>query len=277
MKGFKTIGKTRKGLEIKDKRSILRGSYNALTNSLPWMKGPLFLQVKNQQLGMDMFWISSLLERDVNKIIPMLRGDELDVKLSKFDKRVLHAGPVFVSVYWVTSHFKELKEGKMTADLPLFGTTVRYKPGLPRTEVMKAYKPVRSFIEESLKEKNFNGVCFWGFINNRVISPNMFYFARTKRIVHGKNLYNGEELDHSFYFELGDELTSHTKSEHVDFFVSSKGDVRYNLERMTLLFEVFDEDANVIERIEIPFCNFLLAIRPNAINFLPECFEDMSI
>lgn len=271
------IGEAGKGIEIEDKRSIIRRSHNALIDSLSWIKGPLFLLVKKQQLGMDMFWLSSPLSSELDRIIPMLRGDELDVKLLKFDKRLLHVGPIFVSLYWVTSKFKELKEGKMTADLPLFGAMVRYRPDLPKKEVMNAYRAVRSFIEQSLKEKDFKGTCFWGFIEKKVISSNMFYFARTKRIVHGKNLYDGEELDHSFYFELGDELTSPVKPKYVDFFVSPKGEVRYYLEKMRLLFEVFDEDVNVVESIEIPFQKFLLSIRPNAFSFYLECFEGATI
>jgi len=273
LKGFEVIGKTRKGIEIEDKRYILRGSHNALIDSLSWMNCPLFLQVKNQRACFDMFWVSSLLERDISRIIPILRGNELDVELSRFDKRILHVGPVFISLYWVTSRIKELREGKMTADLPLFGTMVRYRPGLPKIEVMKVYRDVRSFIEKSLKKRGFNGACFWGFIKDEIVGPNIFYFARTKRTVHGTNLYDGEELDHSFYFELGDELTSHTKSKYVDFFVSSKGEVRYSLKRMRLLFEVFDKDTEVVESIEIPFCNFLLSIRSNDYNFRPECYE----
>lgn len=276
MKGFEVIGETEKGIDIEDKRSILRRSHNALVDSFSWMKGPLFLLVGNQQSCMDMFWVSSSLSSELVRIIPMLRGNELDVQLLKFNKRLLHVGPVFVSLYWVTSKFKELKEGKMTADIPLFGTTVRYKPNLPKKEVMKTYRAVRSFIDQSLKEKGFKGTCFWGFIESEVITPNMFYFARTKRIVHGKNLYDGEELDHSFYFELG-ELTANAKPKYVDFFVSSKGEVRYNLEKMRLLFEVFDDDVNVIESIEIPFRKFLLKIRPNAFNFSLECFEGATI
>ena len=274
------VGKTERGIETGEKLNLIRASHKALIESLAWIKGPLFLQVENHLVGLDMFWISSLLNRDMDRIVPVLRSGVLNTELRKYNKRVLHIGPVFVSLYWVVSELEELKKGKIIADVPLFGTTITYKHDLLQEEVFDVYKNARRFIERSLRGKKFNGICFWGFIDNNIISPNMFFFSRNKRMVHAKNIYDGEEFDHSFFFELGDELESPIKKKYVTFFVSSKGRVRYNLKKMKLGFEIYDNDDNVCrplgnlrETIEIPFSDFMLRTRPNAFNLHSECFE----
>ena len=276
---FEVIGKTRKGIEIENKQAIYRASHNDLINSLTWIKGPIFLLVKNQIVGMEMFWLSSYLESDILKIIPLLKGDELDIELSKFDTRVLHIGPVFVSLHWVTSSIEELKEGKMTADFPLLGATIRYEADLPRKEVMNVHKAIMPFFEQSLKRRGFNGACFWGFINGRVmISPNMFYFARTKKLVCGNTVYNGEELTHLFYFELGDVLESEAKPKYITFFkLPGKERIRYDIRKMKLSFEIFNRNAKAVESTTIPISDFTLSMRHNAFNFFPECFKDVIV
>jgi hypothetical protein len=157
MAQFETVNQREEGIEVGQKDSLVRPSHLALIDVLKWRKTPITVLVNAKPACFDMVWLSFQSINNYQEILDALKTAELDVKLRKFDRRILHIGPVFTSLYWVTSKYQELKSGRITIDLPLLGSTIRYLPGITHEEIMQSYERVREFFQKALLGMRFCG------------------------------------------------------------------------------------------------------------------------
>jgi hypothetical protein len=283
MSRFETIIEPEKGIDLAKDDKLTRISHQKLINALQWVKGPIFLNIENTTACLDMFWISSLHKESVNMIVRKLRTDVFDIFLNEYDKRVLYVGPIFISLHYVVSDFKDLtKKNLVVSDFPLFGATIQYENNLQPKECLALYKNIRRFFEECLRKEQFYGSCCWGFLEKNMMTSNMFFFPKEKKMVLAVDRYKGEELDHLFYFELGDLLELRTKPKTVSFSYVAKGKARCNkkITRYIINNLIVDfsldiagenDKTSLVENFQIPFSEFELHIRPDRINFNPAC------
>jgi len=267
-----TVNQREEGIEIAQKGYPARPSHLALIDALKWRKGPLTMLINAGPACFDMFWLSF---QSVNfrEILNALRTTELDTKLHKFDRRILHIGPLFPSLYWVTSGYQELKAGRITVDLPLFGSAIRYLPGIPHEEIMHSYERVREFFQDTLLGMKFVGAFLWGYLDDTIMDSNMFYFEAENICVNGSVVHNGKPLDKSLFFEFP-ELMSDKKPKRFYFHNAETGSIHYETTKMKLRFYVYDAQAHLQETIEVPFREFKMNLRPDILLFTHNVPED---
>jgi hypothetical protein len=104
------------------------------------------------------------------------------------------------------------------------------------------------------------------------MGSNIFYFEIEKKCVHGEAVYDGEPLGKLLFFEFP-ELMDDTKPKRF-YFRKRPGSIRYETTKMKVQFGVYDNRQRLQEKIEVPFKEFKMKLRPDIFLFDHNVTED---